>query len=121
MKTNRILPLCRWTAIAALLAFTGCAAYPTGSDGYATGYYDGSIYDGLYGYDGFGVGDFGVHPYGDHGHHADGDYHHFAGSHDGFMHQHGALGGFQHGIGAPHGAFAHVGMAGHGGGGHGRA
>jgi hypothetical protein len=130
MKTNRISLLCRWTAIAALLAFTGCAGYPIGSDGYATGYYNGPDYDSLYGYndygyDGFGLGDFGFYPYFDHDHHADRDDHHFVGSHDGFTHQHfashGAPGGFEHGFGGPHGGFAHsggfahIGMGGHGG------
>lgn len=117
----------RWAAIAAVLALTGCAAYPGEPDGYAMGYYDSPVYDGAYGYDGFGIGYWGAYPHGYH----DGHWDHVgweqrggAGPHFAW---HAAPGGVQHGFGGPHGGFAHVSMAGHagdmgghGGGGHGR-
>ncbi len=124
--TNRTSYLRRWTAIAAVLAVTGCAAYSGAPDGYAMGYYDSPFYDGLDGYDGVGIGYGGVYPYGYHeGHrgHVGWDQH---AAHSNFA-WHGAPGGVQHGFGAQHGGFAHIsmaghggGMGGHGGGGHGR-
>jgi hypothetical protein len=122
MTTNGNSFLRRWAAIAALLALTGCAAYPAEPGGYATGYYDGPSYEGLYGYNGFGIADWGSYPHFYHDGrwgHAGWDQH-GAAQHEGFVHPqfawHGAAGGLQRGIGAPHGGFAHIGMAGHGGG-----
>lgn len=113
----------RWVAIAALLALSGCAGYSTGPDGYATGYYDGPVYDGLDGYNGFGLADWDSYPHFYHDGHEWHPYRDGYGAnagHDDFAHTHVAWHGGSHGgFGAPHGGFAHVSMAGHGGFGHG--
>jgi hypothetical protein len=117
MMTNRNSYLRRWAAIGAVLALTGCAAYPGEPDGYAMGYYNGPINDGLYGYDDFGIGARGPYSHGYHDGHWD---------HGGWDH-HGAGGAHFAWHGAPGGGSSHVsmadhfgGMGGHGGGGHGR-
>jgi hypothetical protein len=130
MTTNKASSLCRWAATAALLALTGCAAYPGDPTGYAAGYYDGPAYDGWYGYDGFGIDGWGGYPYDYHGYdhhwgHAGWGSHGSGVLHDGGAYPHFAWhrapGGLHGGMGGLHGGFAHAAMGGHGGGGHGGA
>jgi hypothetical protein len=122
----------RWIVGAALLAVAGCAAYPAEPTAVA-GYCDNPAWCvGPYPDYGFGIYDYtGVYPYDHHWWHHDDGFHHFGGVHPGFDHHfamqdgfHPGFGGFHHGFagvhhgfGGMHGGFAHVGMAGHAGGG----
>jgi hypothetical protein len=106
----------KYAAVAAWLALSGCAVYPSEPAAYAPGYYPYPAYDGLYGSTGFALGGWGPYPYGFIRRHPWDHRSHFA--NHGFGHPHiGRFGGFHGHGGMGHGGMGHGGM-GHGGMGH---